>query len=126
MEATMTEIIAIHAREVLDSRGNPTVEAEVRLAGGAVGRAMVPSGASTGEHEAIELRDGDEDRFLGKGVTRAVSNIVMLVDESVRGDYLDFRPGNPFTPALAAYGDRLINFGPAAPAFVIAPLANAQ
>jgi enolase len=71
----MTEIIAIQAREVLDSRGNPTVEAEVRLSGGAVGRAMVPSGASTGEHEAIELRDGDEDRFLGKGVTRAIANI---------------------------------------------------
>jgi enolase len=75
MEATMTEIIAIQAREVLDSRGNPTVEAEVSLAGGAMGRAMVPSGASTGEHEAIELRDGDEDRFGGKGVTRAIANI---------------------------------------------------
>ncbi len=71
----MTEIIAIQAREVLDSRGNPTVEAEVTLAGGAMGRAMVPSGASTGEHEAIELRDGDEDRFQGKGVTRAIANI---------------------------------------------------
>ncbi|HUH00567.1 MAG TPA: phosphopyruvate hydratase, partial [Kofleriaceae bacterium] len=71
----MTEIIDIQAREVLDSRGNPTVECEVRLAGGAVGRAMVPSGASTGEHEAVELRDGDMTRYLGKGVTRAVANI---------------------------------------------------
>jgi enolase len=71
----MTDIIAIHAREVLDSRGNPTVEAAVTLSGGAVGMAMVPSGASTGEHEAIELRDGDPDRFLGKGVTRAIANI---------------------------------------------------
>src|SRR5690606_4499473 len=60
---------------VLDSRGNPTVEAEVALAGGASARAMVPSGASTGEHEALELRDGDADRFLGKGVTRAVHNV---------------------------------------------------
>jgi enolase len=71
----MTDIIAIHAREVLDSRGNPTVEAAVSLSGGAVGMAMVPSGASTGEHEAIELRDGDPNRFLGKGVTRAIANI---------------------------------------------------
>jgi enolase len=71
----MTQIVDIHAREVLDSRGNPTVECEVRLASGGYGRAMVPSGASTGEHEAIEMRDGDPARFLGKGVTRAVANI---------------------------------------------------
>jgi enolase len=71
----MTEIVLIDAREILDSRGNPTVEAEVVLASGAGGRAMVPSGASTGEHEAIELRDGDAKRYLGKGVTKAVSNI---------------------------------------------------
>ncbi|HET6611699.1 MAG TPA: phosphopyruvate hydratase [Kofleriaceae bacterium] len=70
-----TAIAGIHAREVLDSRGNPTVEAEVTLAGGASGRAMVPSGASTGEHEAIELRDGDAGRYLGKGVRKAVENI---------------------------------------------------
>ena len=62
-----TEIVWLHAREVLDSRGNPTVEAEVGLANGALGRAIVPSGASTGEHEALELRDGDAKRFLGKG-----------------------------------------------------------
>jgi enolase len=71
----MTEIVSIYAREVLDSRGNPTVEAEVALADGSLGRAMVPSGASTGEHEAIELRDGDAGRFLGKGVENAVKNI---------------------------------------------------
>jgi len=71
----MTEIVAIDAREVLDSRGNPTVEAEVILSSGAYGRAMVPSGASTGEHEALELRDGDDDRYLGKGVLTAVANI---------------------------------------------------
>src|ERR1039458_7321422 len=68
----MTNIGAIIGREVLDSRGNPTVEAEVQLLNGAVGRAIVPSGASTGEHEAVELRDGDNARFLGKGVLKAV------------------------------------------------------
>ncbi len=67
-----TKIIAIKAREILDSRGNPTVEADVALSGGAVGKALVPSGASTGENEAVELRDGDKERYLGKGVTKAV------------------------------------------------------
>jgi enolase len=71
----MTNIAAIIAREVLDSRGNPTVEAEVQLASGTVGRAIVPSGASTGEHEAVELRDGDNARFMGKGVLKAVENV---------------------------------------------------
>jgi len=71
----MSNIAAIHAREVLDSRGNPTVEAEVFLADGSMGRAIVPSGASTGEHEAVELRDEDTNRFLGKGVLKAVENV---------------------------------------------------
>jgi len=71
----MTNIGAIIGREVLDSRGNPTVEAEVHLARGVMGRAIVPSGASTGEHEAVELRDGDTARFLGKGVLKAVENV---------------------------------------------------
>jgi enolase 1/2/3 len=71
----MSNIAAIHAREVLDSRGNPTIEAEVFLADGAMGRAIVPSGASTGEHEAVELRDEDTSRFLGKGVLKAVENV---------------------------------------------------
>ncbi len=71
----MTRIKTIHAREILDSRGNPTLEAEVRLESGAFGRAAVPSGASTGSREAIELRDGDKRRYLGKGVTRAVANV---------------------------------------------------
>jgi len=71
----MTKIQQVHAREILDSRGNPTVEAEVKLEGGAKGRAAVPSGASTGEHEAVELRDGDKKRFLGKGVLKAVENV---------------------------------------------------
>ena len=71
----MSNISEIKAREVLDSRGNPTVEAEVMLADGSEGRAIVPSGASTGEHEAVELRDGDENRYLGKGVLKAVENV---------------------------------------------------
>jgi enolase len=71
----MTNIAGIIGREVLDSRGNPTVEAEVQLASGAFGRAIVPSGASTGEHEAVELRDGDEQRYKGKGVLKAVENV---------------------------------------------------
>src|SRR5579872_6285849 len=72
---SMTNISAIIGREVLDSRGNPTVEAEVQLADGTFGRAIVPSGASTGEHEAVELRDGDKKRYLGKGVLKAVENV---------------------------------------------------
>jgi enolase len=71
----MTNIREIVARQVLDSRGNPTVEAEVRLVSGTVGRAIVPSGASTGEHEAVELRDGDKKRYLGKGVLKAIENV---------------------------------------------------
>lgn len=81
----MSEIIDIQAREILDSRGNPTVEADVILAGGAVGRAAVPSGASTGTHEAIELRDGDKQRFLGKGVSKAVKNVVTKILPALRG-----------------------------------------
>lgn len=86
----MSTIYDIQAREVLDSRGNPTVEVDVLLAGGAVGRAAVPSGASTGEHEAIELRDGDKTRFLGKGVTKAVKNVTSKILPALRGvDSLD-------------------------------------
>jgi len=78
-------IAHVRGREILDSRGNPTVEAEVELEGGAVGRAAVPSGASTGEHEAVELRDGDPGRFLGRGVRKAVANLVGPVADVVRG-----------------------------------------
>jgi enolase len=81
----MTEILEVLAREILDSRGNPTIEAEVVLAAGARGRAAVPSGASTGEHEALELRDGDAARFLGKGVTHAVANVVERIAPEVVG-----------------------------------------
>jgi enolase len=75
----MTTIASIHAREILDSRGNPTLEAEVKLRGDAVGRAAVPSGASTGENEAIELRDGDKKRYFGKGVLKAVQNVNKVI-----------------------------------------------
>ena len=81
----MTEIVWIHARELLDSRGNPTVEAEVGLDGGALGRAIVPSGASTGEHEALELRDGDAARYLGKGVEKAVRNVRDVIAPALAG-----------------------------------------
>jgi enolase len=81
----MTEIAAIHAREVLDSRGNPTVEADVVLESGALGRAIVPSGASTGEHEAVELRDGDKSHYLGKGVLKAVENIESILAPELTG-----------------------------------------
>jgi enolase len=86
----MTTIHEIKAREVLDSRGNPTVEVDVILAGGAIGRAAVPSGASTGEHEALELRDGDKKRYLGKGVSKAVKNVTDKIAPALKGlDALD-------------------------------------
>ncbi len=81
----MSAIVDVRAREVLDSRGNPTVEAEVTLETGVRGRAAVPSGASTGAHEAVELRDGDRDRFLGKGVLRAVENVNTVIAGALRG-----------------------------------------
>jgi enolase len=75
----------IIAREILDSRGNPTIEVDVRLEGGALGRAAVPSGASTGEHEACELRDGDKTRFGGKGVRKAVANVNERIGPALKG-----------------------------------------
>ena len=75
----MPIIVDVYAREVLDSRGNPTVEVEVTTESGAYGRAMVPSGASTGEREALELRDGDKTRYLGKGTTKAVNNVNNII-----------------------------------------------
>ncbi|HTC66125.1 MAG TPA: phosphopyruvate hydratase [Candidatus Acidoferrum sp.] len=80
-----TKIIRVHARQIIDSRGNPTVEADVTLTSGAVGRAAVPSGASTGEHEALELRDGDKSRYLGKGVLKAVANANGEIGKAVTG-----------------------------------------
>lgn len=81
----MAMITEVYAREILDSRGNPTVEVEVCLEDGAVGRAAVPSGASTGVHEAVELRDGDAERYLGKGVTKAVDNVNDIIAEAIIG-----------------------------------------
>ena len=86
----MTLIEAIHARQILDSRGNPTIECEVLLEDGAHGRAAVPSGASTGAHEAWELRDGDKSVFMGKGVTGAVTNVNEKIGQALQGmDALD-------------------------------------
>jgi len=82
----MSVIFDINAREILDSRGNPTVEVDVMLDSGIVGRAAVPSGASTGEHEAVELRDGDKDRYLGKGVLHAVENVLDLIADDLIGE----------------------------------------
>jgi enolase len=81
----MTSIAKIHAREILDSRGNPTLEAEVTLADGSFGRALVPSGASTGSREAVELRDGDKARYLGKGVKNAVANVNTTIANALKG-----------------------------------------
>src|SRR2546426_2347622 len=81
----MSTIISVHAREILDSRGNPTVETDVTLSSGAAGRAAVPSGASTGEHEAVELRDGDKKRFLGKGVLEAGKNVNEMIGPRLGG-----------------------------------------
>jgi enolase len=81
----MTEIVSIHAREILDSRGNPTVEADVVLEDGTRGRAAVPSGASTGEHEAVELRDGDKTHYMGKGVMLAVENVESVIAPELAG-----------------------------------------
>lgn len=81
----MTEIVKVVGREILDSRGNPTVEADVHLADGSIGRGAVPSGASTGEHEAVELRDGDKGRYLGKGTKKAVQNIIDEIAPAIVG-----------------------------------------
>src|ERR1700731_2160608 len=80
-----SNIRQIAAREILDSRGNPTIEVDMHLEGGAMGRAAVPSGASTGEHEAWELRDGDKKRFGGKGVTKAVRSVIDVIAPALAG-----------------------------------------
>ena len=85
----MPKIKQVKAREIIDSRGNPTVEVDVVLSSGILGRAAVPSGASTGEHEAIELRDGDKSRFKGKGVLKAVANVNGEMGKAVKGKEAD-------------------------------------
>ena len=82
----MSYITDIHARQILDSRGNPTIEVDVFTSNGILGRAAVPSGASTGIHEAMELRDGDKSRYLGKGVLKAVENVNTLINEALQGE----------------------------------------
>src|ERR1700730_4271663 len=81
----MSRLAGVNAREISDSRGNPTIEAEVRLQSGALGRAAVPSGASTGTREAVELRDGDPKKYLGKGVLKAVENVNLTIAKEVVG-----------------------------------------
>ena len=117
----MTQIKSLHAREILDSRGNPTLEAEIVLDSGAFGRAAVPSGASTGAREAIELRDGDMSRYFGKGVSKAVANVnttiavadavtrgLPLIDRIVTVSGLAVRqPKNVRTPLGASWADLL-------------------
>ena len=87
----MPKIKNVVAREILDSRGNPTIEVDVLLDSGVLGRAAVPSGASTGEHEALELRDGDKNRYLGKGVLKAVNNVNNEIASKIKGLEPDFR-----------------------------------
>ena len=81
----MNIIEYVEAREIIDSRGNPTVEVEVCLEDGSIGRAAVPSGASTGDYEAVELRDGDKSRYLGKGVLKAVENVNNVIGPEIQG-----------------------------------------
>ena len=81
----MPSISKVHGREVLDSRGNPTIEVEVHLSDQSTGRAIVPSGASTGEHEALEMRDGDKSRYLGKGVLKAVASVNDVIAPELAG-----------------------------------------
>ena len=96
----MSKIKSVKAREIIDSRGNPTIEVDVLLKSGAFGRAAVPSGASTGEHEAIELRDGDKSRFGGKGVLKAVNNVNTVIAKAIKGKKADFKEIDKIAIAL--------------------------
>src|SRR5947209_2429129 len=120
----MSQIDHIHAREILDSRGNPTVEAEVRLNDGTIGRAAVPSGASTGEHEAVELRDGDPRRYGGKGVLRAVDNVNGPIANALKG--LDARDQGEIDRTLIELDDTPNKSKLGANAMLAASLATAR
>lgn len=96
----MSKIKSVHAREIIDSRGNPTVEVDVILSNGILGRAAVPSGASTGEHEAVELRDGDKGRYKGKGVLKAVANVNTVIAKAIKGKDADFKKIDKITREL--------------------------
>src|SRR5271155_2278645 len=100
MKVNMSKIKSVQAREIIDSRGNPTIEVDVLLRSGAFGRAAVPSGASTGEHEAIELRDGDKSRFGGKGVLKAVNNVNTIIAKAIKGKEADFKAIDKLVIAL--------------------------
>src|SRR5512141_2790285 len=95
-QGPVVRIQAAKGREIIDSRGNPTVEVDVTLEGGAIGRAAVPSGASTGQREALELRDGDKKRYQGKGVTKAVSHVNGEIAKSLAGRDADQRAVDTF------------------------------
>ena len=119
-----TSIVALVAREILDSRGKPTVEVEVRLQGGAVGRAAVPSGASTGAHEALELRDGDKKRYRGAGVLKAVDNVRGALAKAVTG--LDAREQKAVDAALLAGDGDPLKKKLGANAILAVSMANAR
>src|ERR1035438_2247466 len=117
----MTTIIDVLAREILDSRGNPTLEVEVQLESGVIGRAAVPSGASTGEHEAVELRDGDKSRYGGKGVLKAVDNVnEKIADEIIDMDAVDQDAAGAKVARVAGLGSLGMLAGPA----IIGPLTR--
>jgi hypothetical protein len=97
------QIQAVHAREILDSRGNPTLEVDVRLDDGSMGRAGVPSGASTGVHEALELRDGDESRYRGRGVLKAIANVNGEIADAIKGSSADGQESITDRPRRYAY-----------------------
>src|SRR5438445_11227586 len=120
----MTEIVWLHAREVLDSRGNPTVEAEVGLDSGALGRAIVPSGASTGEHEALELRDGDAARYLGKGVIKAVDHVRDVIAPTLIG--MDATDQAAIDAALLQLDGTALKTNLGANAILAMPMATAR
>ena len=107
----MTTIASVHAREILDSRGNPTLEADVTLSDGSFGRAAVPSGASTGTKEAVELRDGDKTRYLGKGVRKAVDNVNGTIADALKGKLIH-RPALEGGVETVASGEADIGFFP--------------
>jgi len=120
----MSQIIHVHAREILDSRGNPTVEADVILSNGTLGRAAVPSGASTGEHEAVELRDGDPQRYSGKGVLKAVHNVNDLIARALKG--MDARDQGEIDRTLIELDGTAAKSKLGANAILVASLATAR
>ena len=132
----MSTIVDVRGREIIDSRGNPTVEAEVTLESGVLGRAAVPSGASTGAHEAVELRDSDHERFLGRGVLKAVSNVNERIADVVRGfevrEQVDIDQamidldGTPNKQELGANSILAVSMAVARAAAVSAPRATRQ